>query len=166
MKKTLLSLVLLLCCFVRSGAQEALKPGVYYIQNVEQGGFLSAGASWGTRCVLSPHGVDIKVTEANGSYTLTTQIQGADKALRPTDGYMDQSGTWTVEPLADGTYALFNGTKYFGYAADNAHPWVPRLDYTDTEGLHTHWRFWTREALAATLADATAEEPVDATFAL
>ena len=164
MKKTLLSLVLLLCCFVRSGAQEALKPGVYYIQNVEQCGFLSAGASWGTRCVLSPHGVDIKVTEANGAYTLTTQIQGADKALRPTDGYMDQSGTWTVEPLADGTYALFNGTKYFGYAADNAHPWVPRLDYTDTEGLHTHWRFWTREALAATLADATAEEPVDATF--
>mgnify|MGYP002623969763 CR=1 FL=1 len=165
MKRTLLLLVVLLCGIVRVCAQESLEAGTYYIQNVEQGGFLSSGASWGTRAVLSPHGVDFKVTLSNGSYTLTTQIQGVSKALRPSDGYMDQSGTWTVEPLSDGTYALFNGTNYFGYVADNTHPWVPRLDtYTDTNSLSSHWRFWTREQLEATLEEASAGEPVDATF--
>ncbi|MBQ8051551.1 MAG: tyrosine-protein phosphatase [Bacteroidaceae bacterium] len=156
----------LLALFVSLGlmAQSALTAGTYYIQNKSAGTFLSSGATWGTRAVLSPHGVDFRVTVADGKYTLTTQIQGASKGLRPSDGYMDQSGSWTIEPQNDGTYALFNGTNYFGYAADNAHPWVPRLDYADAEGDHTHWRFLSREALLEGLAEATRESPVDATF--
>ena len=145
-------------------AQTPLEPGTYYIQNKATGTCLSAGASWGTRAVLSPHGVDFTVTRSGNQYTLTSQIQGAEKALRPSDGYMDQSGTWTVEPLDDGTYALFNGTRYFGYAAENAHPWVPRLDYTSSEGDNTHWRFLSREVLLEGLAEATADSPVDASF--
>ena len=145
-------------------AQQALEAGTYYIQNKETGTFLSSGAQWGTRCVLAEHGVDFKVTVSEGKYTLVTQLQGASKALRPSDGYMDQSGEWTIEPLSDGTYALYNGSKYFGYAADNAHPWVPRLDYDDTQGDNTHWRFWSPSDLLATLSEANRENPVDATF--
>ena len=150
---------------VAANAQETLQPGTYYIQNKAAGTYLSSGATWGTRAVLSPHGIDVKVTVSNGAYTLTTQIQGAAKALRPSDGYMDQSGTWTVTPLDDGSYALFNGTNYFGYDATNAHPWVPRIDtFTDTDDEATHWLFRSREELAATLSEATKDQPVDATF--
>ena len=163
MKRIRLFAALLLFPFVLF-AQQALDAGTYYIMNKASGTWLSAGATWGTRCVLAEHGIDFRVTMAGGQYTLTTQIQGADKALRPSDGYMDQSGAWTVEPLADGTYALFNGSKYFGYAATNAHPWVPRLDFDTSEGDHTHWRFFTPDELRAQLAEANSENPVDASF--
>ncbi len=147
-------------------AQGQLQPGTYYIQNVASGTYISSGANWGTRAVLSKHGVDFTVTRnADGTYILRTDLQGAGKALRPSDGYMDQSGNWTVTPLDDGSYALFNGTNYFGYAPENEHPWIPRLDtYTDTSSPNTHWRFLTRDDLMATLKTATRQNPVDATF--
>lgn len=163
MKRLSLTLLGLLATVVLS-AQDALESGTYYVQNVAAGTFLSSGATWGTRAVLSPHGVDIQVSVSDGAYTLITQIQGANKGLRPSDGYMDQSGTWTVEPLPDGTYALFNGSKYFGYAPDNAHPWVPRLDATSSEDKNTHWRFLSRADLTEGLSEATMAKPVDATF--
>lgn len=166
MKKTLCSGLAFLLLFIplAVNAQGELKSGVYYIQNVASGNYLSSGANWGTRAVLSKHGIDFKVTRnSDGTYVLFTNIQG--KSLRPSDGYMDQSGNWTVTPLADGTYALFNGTNYFGYVPGNEHPWVPRLDtYTDTSSDNTHWRFVTREDLLATLKTATKDHPVDATF--
>ncbi len=163
MKKSII-ILLLGCISYTLQAQEPLRSGIYYIQNIETGTYLSSGANWGTRAVMSPHGVDIKVSVINGQYNLVTQIQGADKALRPSDGYMDQSGTWTVEPLIDGTYALYNGTNYFGYDATYTSPWIPRLSFTDTNGINTHWKFWSKQELIETLADATKSNPVDATF--
>ncbi len=164
MKKTLLTLAFLACTLSLTIAQEPLQPGTYYIENEASGTFLSSGANWGTRSVLSPHGIDIKVTLSEGAYTLTTQIQGANKAMRPSDAYMDQSGEWTITPLSDGTYAMFNGTNYLGYDASNASYWIPRLTFTDTNEKDTHWRFWSKEALMATMSEATKENPVDVTF--
>ena len=146
-------------------AQNDLAEGTYYIQNKEAGTFLSAGANYGTRAVLSPHGVDFKVTKSGSSYTLVTQIQGLSKALRPSDAYMDQSGTWTITPLDDGSWAMYNGTNYLGYVPNDEHNWIPRIDtYTDTSTDCTHWIFWTKEAFIDQLAGATADNPVDATF--
>lgn len=145
-------------------AQEPLKAGTYYIQNVASGDYISVGANWGTRCILAKHGLDITVTGSNGTYTLVTGIQGSGKALRPSDGYMDQSGTWTIEPSVNGTYTMFNGTNYFGYSPTNAHPWVPRLDATSSTDDNTRWRFLTKEDLTATLSSATKENPIDASF--
>lgn len=164
MKKTLLTSLFALLTII-TNAQE-LKNGTYWVQNVSSGGFISSGANWGTRCVLSPHGIDIKVTNDNGKYTLGTQIKGngSGMALRPSDGYMDQSGTWTIQPVGDGTYTMFNGTNYFGYSATNAHPWVPRLDFTDPSAEYTHWRFWSKEELLESMKAATKDNPVDATF--
>ena len=163
MKRLLLLFVgIFACCSLQ--AQEPLKAGTYYIQNVASGGFLSSGANWGTRSVLSKHGVDVKVTGSDGTYTLVTQIQGANKALNPADGYMDQSGTWTVEPVSDGIYTIFNGTNYLGYTPADAHPWVPHLTYTTSTDDNTRWRFWTKEELVETMKAATKDNPVDATF--
>lgn len=164
--KRLLTFVAIAACIANAlFAQDELPAGTYYIQNEKTGTYLSAGAQWGTRAVLNTHGIDMKVTVSDGAYTLISQIKGATRALRPSDAYMDQSGTWTIVPLSDGTYGLFNGSNYFGYVPTDAHPWIPRLDtYTDTQGIETHWRFRTKEELTATLASATKENPVDATF--
>ena len=160
-------MTVLFCMLTLSAlGQNTLESGVYYIQNLASGTYLSSGANWGTRAVLSKHGVDFNVTRnSDGTYVLKTDIQGVGKALRPSDGYMDQSGNWTVTPLADGTFALYNGTNYFGYVPTNEHPWIPRLDtYTDTSSPNTHWRFRSREEMLASLKTATKENPVDATF--
>lgn len=164
--KPLLMTVLSCLVSLSAMAQKDLESGVYYIQNVASGTYLSSGANWGTRAVLSKHGVDFTVTRnSDGTYVLTTRLQGQNKALRPSDGYMDQSGNWTVTPLDDGSYALFNGTNYFGYVPTNDHPWIPRLDtYTDSNSPNTHWRFRSREELMETLKTATKQNPVDATF--
>ena len=165
MKRVILSLLSILVLYSNSIlAQTALEEGTYYIQNAESGEYLSVGAYWGTRSVLALHGIDIKVTKSNNAYTLTTQIQGAGKALRPSDAFMDQSGTWTIEPMTDGTFAMSNGTNYLGYAASDTYPWIPSLAFTNTNGKGTHWRFRTKDELVATLANATADNPIDATF--
>lgn len=164
-KRTLTTAFLSLVLLSLASAQEALKAGTYYIQNKETGTFLSSGATWGTRGILDKHGIDFNVTTEGSGYKLGTQIQATGNALRPSDGYMDQSGTWTITPLADGCYAMYNGSRYYGYVSSDAHPWVPRIDtYTSTTSDATHWRFLTREDLEATLQDATLDRPVDATF--
>ena len=149
-----------------SFAQEALQPGTYYIQNKKAGGFLTSGENYGTRGVLRPHGVDVTVTVSDGAYSILTRLNGSTKYLNPSDGYMDGSGTWTITPLDDGTYALYSDVKSFYYGINpEKSDHTPRIDYyTDTESDYTHWKFWTKEELEATLENATADNPVDATF--
>ena len=162
--RRLMSLLLSGLVFCSIHAQGELKEGTYYIQNVGNGDFISSGATWGTRSVLSKHGIDIQVKLNDGQYTLITQIQGADKALRPSDGYMDQSGSWTIEPSVNGTYTMFNGTNYFGYDPTYTYPWIPRLTFTSSTNDNTRWKFWTKEDLLETMEAATKDKPVDATF--
>ena len=138
----------------------ALTPGTYYIQNVATGTFLTAGANYGYRGVLREHGLDFKVTGSGKTFTLQTRLNGADYVLKSTDGYLDgSSGTWQITELDDGTYAMYSTSKgyYYGYNPEYTNPYIVRLDkYTDTQYPGTHWRFLTREDLAATLASASA----------
>ena len=151
-----------------TSAWSALTPGTYYIQNAATGTFLTAGANYGYRGVLREHGLDFKVTGSGKTFTLQTRLNGADYVLKSTDGYLDgSSGTWQITELDDGTYAMYSTSKgyYYGYNPEYTNPYVVRLDkYTDTQYLGTHWRFLTREDLAATLATADSSHPVDATF--
>ena len=139
MKKNIVCIVhVLFCCMLH--AQSPLQPGTYYIQNVASNEFLSSGATWGTRAVLAKHGLDFRVTQSGNQYTLYTQIGGNSTSLRPSDCYLDHSGSWTITPLSDGTYALFNGTNYLGYLPTDEHPWVADINnYVDTNSENTHW---------------------------
>ena len=148
--------------------QNWLPDGTYYIQNKASGTFISAGAYWGCWGVLREHGIDFAVTRSGDTYTLTSRINGSSKMLNSTNGYVDgDQGTWQLAALPDGTYAMYSPSKqrYYGYMPDDAHPYMLNIDtYTDTESDNTHWRFLTREQLAATLDAATRDNPVDATF--
>ena len=167
--RTIQRLNVLLCLLLAgTSIRAALTAGTYYIQNVATGTFLTAGANYGYRGVLREHGLDFKVTGSGKTFTLQTRLNGADYVLKSTDGYLDgSSGTWQITELDDGTYAMYSTSKgyYYGYNPDYTNPYVVRLDkYTDTRYEGTHWRFLTREDLAAALVSADAAHPADATF--
>ena len=135
-----------------------LEAGTYYLYNVQAAKYVSVGANWGTRSVFADHGVDFNVTVSNGAYTLGTKIVGADKALRPSDGFMDQSGTWTVAAAGNGTYTIQGSAGYLRYDGTS----LPAVDGAATdEGIY--WEFRTKAALTAAMSSATVENPVDAT---
>ena len=163
--------VLLVVCLSAAGlsAQDALTPGTYYIQNVATGQFITAGAGYGYRGVFNTHGIDFKITGSGSSYLLTSDLNQVGRVLKPTDGYLDGTAgsefNWTIEKQDDGTYTMYapSQSKYYGYDPDYSSPWVIRFRSSD-DGTNTRWRFWTKESLAATLEEANANNPVDATF--
>ena len=170
-KSLLISSLLFTLMAMTAFAQDPIQPGTYYLQNKGTGEFLTSGANYGTRGVLRPHGVDVVVAASGDGFIITTRLNSNTKRLNPDDGYMDGSGSastsWNIVPLDDGTYGLYSNTKnyYYGYNPEYTYPFVVRLDkYTDTESDYTHWKFWTKDELAATLDNADAEHPVDASF--
>lgn len=133
--------------------------GSYYIYNVEADAYLSNGAYWGTRSVLADQGIaySLSYNSENNKYTLKSGIKGADKALRPGDGFNDQSGEWEIVDV-DGGFALYNGEKYFGHVAGSMIP-----QYSEAVNAGSVWKFVTPDSRKALLADATPDNPVDAT---
>lgn len=168
MIKKLLITISVISCTLPMMAQTALKAGKYYIQNAESGTFLSSGADWATQAIVSPHGIDFDVTTSGNQYKITSRMMDNAGALRATDAYVDCTDgtlTWTIEPLEDGTYALFNGTNYLGYDPESTTPWVVTINkYYYSTKLGTHWRFISPDEMKKTLSNATLANPVDATF--
>ncbi len=137
---------------------QLIADGTYYIKNIEAGKFLSNGANWGTRSVLADNGIAYNVKCANGKYTLYSGIKGETKALRPSDGFNDQSGEWIIEEDEDGeSFYLFNGEKYFYFDGSD----VPQFAEEKSEAAK--WAFVTADELKAALSAATLAKPVDAT---
>lgn len=170
MKKLHFSFLVLLCLITQSlAAEDALTPGTYYIQNVATGQFITAGAGYGYRGIMNTHGLDLKITGSGNSYLITTDINQVGYVLKPTDGYLDGSASsdfnWTITKQDDGTYTMYapSQSKYYGYDPSYSSPWVIRFRSND-DGTNTRWRFWTKEALEATLSSATVDNPVDASF--
>lgn len=135
--------------------------GAYRIVNVESGAFLSNGAFWGTRAVLADNGISYNVVRnlENGKYTLKSGIKGDAKALRPSDGFNDQSGEWEIFQYdKNGGVVLFNGEKYFSYDGTN----IPQFVDEPTDA--SVWQFVSEDAIKAMVATATRENPMDATI--
>jgi glucosylceramidase len=146
--------------------------GDYYIYNVGTGRYLDGGTYYGTRTTLTARGILFTLTKEDGVYNLGTSNEydddnvGTGRLYINTDGnvYVDQSQiatTWTLETTADdSTYALKYGDKYL-VKATGADCYLSSTLPDDGTGS---WRLVTPAARKATLSDATAENPVDATF--
>lgn len=157
MKSKLYALAAAAFLGLNANAQE-LANGDYYIKNVESGKFLSNGASWGTRSVLSDNGICYGVSKgADGKYTLKSGIKGDAKALRPSDGFNDQSGAWELIFEDDVVY-MYNGSKYFCNDKSN----LPQ--FTDTKNDAAKWQFISKAQLLENLDNASKSNPVDASF--
>ena len=143
--------------------------GKYYIYNKGIQKYLAAGANWGTHAVVNADGLDYDIVFADGKYTINSQVSngGTNYFLNGSaaDGPWNDGGAygWTINEVSEGVYTISNGTKFIA-AGDN--DVVTLVDEATSEAAQ-----WTFVAAAdrdaaniASLAAATAENGVDATF--
>ena len=143
--------------------------GKYYIYNKGIQKYLAAGANWGTHAVVNADGLDYDIVFADGKYTINSQVSngGTNYFLNGSaaDGPWNDGGAygWTINEVSEGVYTISNGTKFIA-ASDN--DVVTLVDEATSEAAQ-----WTFVAAAdrdaaniASLAAATAENGVDATF--
>lgn len=136
--------------------------GSYYIKNNESGRFLQNGAMWGTRAVLGESGIQYAISQdESGKYTLVSNVKAEGKALRPGDGFNDQSGAWELVATEGGFY-MYNGSQYFSYDGTA----IPQ--FVEEPTAASVWNVVTDEQRAADLAKAmnkaSEEDPVDVSF--
>ena len=140
-----------------------LAAGEYYIIEAESGKMMAAGHDWGTRGIVNEMGLDLTLTPNSETRTVTIDSRvsnGGDSHFLGSNLYMDGSAYgWALEYQGFGFYILDPASeKYINIDADN------NLVLSDTprefiivtaEGV--------MEQLLGEMADATAENPVDAT---
>ena len=142
--------------------------GKYYIFNKGTEKYLAAGAAWGTHAAVNAEGLDYDIAFADGKYTIDSQVSngGDSHFLSIKDGQVwnDQGKFgWTITEVTEGIYTISDGTQFV--TVDESGAVVLAADGTVAAAQ------WTLTAAAdvlaanmATLANATAENGVDATF--
>lgn len=91
--------------------------GVYYIQNVETGLFLSRGGSFGAHALVDNYGLAWRLSGTNGSIKLQMYdiyCEGFTSGGLGGDSYVDNGSplsNWTLEGDANG-YTIMTGTTY------------------------------------------------------
>lgn len=138
--------------------------GKYYIQDVATGKYLAAGHDWGTRAIVSTAALDWGLTKVEeGVYTLDSQVSnGGESHFLGTNGYTDAgAANWTIAK-ADAGYTIQGDPGYLTIdGSDN-------IAFTAEAGDATQWNIIAEadaiDALLASFAGATAENPVEATL--
>ena len=136
--------------------------GKYYIYNVGAQKYLAAGANWGTHAVVNADGLDYTLTQADGKYTLDSQVSNGGNNHFLNGEWNDGAAMgWTFAPVegAEGVYTISDGTNFLT-AQDNGEVTLA----ADATAAAAQWTLKTLEARIAELATATAEAPVNATF--
>lgn len=175
---------LLLTAFAVLGmgrASAQIETGDYYIQNVESGDYLSGANSWGTQGSVSPQADMFRVQESGEGYTLTNLALSSGNKTFGYNLFVDtdtktNGNVWTIAPVSgeDGVYTIYAKGMADG-VADKFNGFVAQ---STTAGVHigtvltsvpevtdaAKWRFLTKEQAMATLDNATAQNPVRASF--
>lgn len=175
---------LLLTAFAVLGmgrASAQIETGDYYIQNVESGDYLSGANSWGTQGTVSPQSDMFRVQESGEGYTLTNLALSSGNKTFGYNLFVDtdtktNGNVWTIAPVSgeDGVYTIYGKGMADG-VADKFNGFVAQ---STTAGVHigtvltsvpevtdaAKWRFLTKEQAMATLDNATAQNPVRASF--
>lgn len=168
MKKTMLVMAASLFCSTSVWAEAELRTGVaYYMKNVATGLYLGGGNDWGTRASLIEHGLDVTLEDkGGGKYAIDTKIPNGDKHYLGLDGsgnsYVDAASyDWTLNKVGEDTYTIaLNDGRLIGSDGSS----IISLNLSDPNSAAAQWQFLSKDELVAGLVDATAENPVDATF--
>jgi hypothetical protein len=141
---------------------ELPESGNFLIQNVETGYYLGGGHDWGTHASLIGEPQWFNLTEKSyGEYSFNSyQYNNASNHFLATGLYVDGAETsWTLEELEDGTFTISNGGNYI--ASNGANEVITTV--TDASSASAVWKLISTADFFATLATATADNPVDAT---
>ncbi|MBR0202715.1 MAG: tyrosine-protein phosphatase [Bacteroidaceae bacterium] len=189
MKKLHFSFLVLLCLITQSLAAQswtacAVGEGEFFLYSVSESKFVTAGTTNGSRASLVTQGgiplTFTAVDAVNGVYSISSEPTFTGRVMGiGSDGneaYFDVSASsssqysdWKFIPVAgqENTYLIqaMNNNKYMVAHASK----LDRTSVTSTSVPTTtkgYWKLVTKEALYATLATATKDNPVDATFAI
>jgi hypothetical protein len=148
----------------------------YLVQNIASGKFWSAGNDWGTRASLVPNAEYLKLVPimGEGKYNIESQVNNGGEQYYFNGDYMDSSDRAVVTVTKAGIlgyadkeetkpvygYTIANGDSYYGW--DGTSTILGKNLAAGSENA-----LWVIVSLAdakAALANATADEPMDATF--
>ncbi len=141
-------------------ATATLKAGKYFMRNKANGKYIMGGMWYDTRAVFTENfGIEFNVSVNNGVYTLGTFT---NHSLRDTDGYTDQSGTWTIEPTDEyNTYKVKGSADYLGTDGTG----IVAVNVADGTSDAAKWEILTRDQLMEeALENAAAGKPGDLSF--
>lgn len=136
----------------------------YYILNAATGMFLGGANSWGTQASLIEHGIPFNAIAGEGVYTLDSYTYNKDVQHYLNGTYVDGDATDIyIVALGDGKFSISTAD---GSAFLTATPGSTVVDNTagDADNAFAQWYFLSKEDRDQTLLDASAENPVDATY--
>ena len=147
--------------------------GQYYLYNVGAKRYLTGGVNYGTHSAVNFAAQIATLTKvADGQFRIHTNIRQDMDALNH-NGYVDCSGDgeiWYLTKNGNGTYAIAQGSSIsnnlLGYSGPTRRDNDRQVD-TDCSGVddpNNQWKFVTKEERDALMADASEENPVDATY--
>ena len=148
---------------------DIISGGTYYLYNVGAQRYFNLGGTDNYTACLKPHGEPVILTASGTGYKVRTPFD-SEKYFTGTDGAANARGVATVLTFTqqdDGTYTISNGTAYIGYGGVTdalEGGTLVACSLADASSDNARWQLLTRDHLLARLADATASEPVDATF--
>ena len=159
----LLSIYLSLFAFVSAVAEE-VPTGRCLIQNVATGKYLGAANNWGSQASLvdNPE-FQTLIQLSNGKYNLESQVDFGNSAIYFNGSYMDDATPieLTIQSRSNGYFTISDGSIYYGYDGSTT---VLGNTETDPAASNVQWRIITVETATAELAEATENNPKNATF--
>lgn len=142
-------------------ANKPVPEGTYFVKSASKEGsyYMAAGHSWGTQAIVNNDGLDLTLLYdiPSGKYTIDTQVfNGTSKHFLGSNLYMDSDPYgWTIEATANNTFTIGDGEKYISIDAED------NLVLSETPA---EWTLLTIDTFVKALEEASAENPVDATF--
>ena len=136
--------------------------GKYYLQNVGSGKYWGAGNSWGTQASLlkNPDYVTL-IGNEDGTYKMESQVSNGGTNYYFNGEWMDNDSPVSLTIAATGeNYTITNGEAVYGYNGSSS----VLGNNVDPATDNGQWKIFTEAEMFATLATATADKPVDATF--
>ena len=141
-----------------------LVDGDYYIMNAATGQFLGGGNDWGTHASIIEHGIPFGLKVGEGVYTLDSYTYNSADDHFMGGTYIDAKSTnLYINSLGGGKFSIstadgsafvsaWGGNTYVSNEAENA------------SSTHAQWYFLSKKDRDKTLAAATNENHVDATY--
>ncbi|MBQ9558693.1 MAG: hypothetical protein IJV08_01745 [Bacteroidaceae bacterium] len=153
---------------ITENAPERFEYGKYLVQNVATGKYWGVGNSWGTQASLVDNPEFLKwVPQDDGTYHLESQVNNGGTQYYFEGDYMDNGNpiTLIITKLENGNYTIARATDgtFYGYDGTST---VLGKGLTDAESPNAQWTIVSLEDAIANLANATQDEPMNATMLL
>ena len=146
-----------------------LETGKYILKNVATGKFFNGANSWGTRSSLVDHPEYMLLTKLDdGTYTLESRQNNGGEQFYFGPNYFVDNGTpmpLTFTAVGKGIYTITcNGEAGVGLLGYDGSTSVLSGTLTDATSEDAQWLVYSEKDMAAMLAEASLENPVDVSF--